>query len=391
MVSHRRSLYRQSTGRGASYANDLDENIVHWERVWVAPLPISTSTSGTANTKVNGSTGVNKTSSGGASGSGNLEDDQTAAQATLSFKVKVWAQLESSTDFVSLKDGDDDDYINLEAATIHSQGRKVNAVGQSGNDSLSAADIRGAVGGGEDVSISSYTSNEAKPKASGTAPGAATTTEAAQPAPLAPVSEVKSEAEPVADSAVPSAPEANSIAEPVSEATTEPIAKPDVSAVAEPAGENATELAVESALETTTSSATEPTTEPTTKPVTESESEPVPENSTTSEPVSAPSDTTTEPAAATSLPTEKIKPEDTPQTEASSEPTEPSVPKEKVDDVADVEMTDEPAPAPEAESKTEEPSEPAKAEAEKKTEEPVATESTNDTSANDGDVEMKDS
>lgn len=167
MVSGRRSLYRQSTGRGASHSNDLAETVVHWERVWVSPLPVSTS-NGNPNAKVNGSAGVSKTLSGTTSGGNSLEEDQSPAQATLPFKVKVWAQLDNQGDFATLNDGDDDDYINLVAATSHVQGRKVNAVNQATSDSLTAADIRGAVGGGEDVSISSYTSNEAKPKSNAT-------------------------------------------------------------------------------------------------------------------------------------------------------------------------------------------------------------------------------
>lgn len=204
MVSHRRSLYRQSTGRGASYGNDLEETITHWERVWVAPLPISTS-SANGSAPVNSKSGISSTRSPAgpsASSGGAGEEDQGTAQ--LSFKVKVWAQLENQADFVALKDGDDDDYINLVAATNQAQSRKTNAGGQATNDSLSAADIRGAVGGGEEISISSYTSNEAKPKAAAAAPESAATEKPAAE------SETKSTETPADKTAEPVAPKEES-------------------------------------------------------------------------------------------------------------------------------------------------------------------------------------
>lgn len=230
MVSHRRSLYRQSTGRGASYGNDLEETITHWERVWVAPLPIST-TNANGSAPANSKSGISSTKSPAAN-SGVTEEDQGTAQ--LSFKVKVWAQLENQADFVSLKDGDDDDYINLVAATNQAQSRKTNAGGQATNDSLSAADIRGAVGGGEEISISSYTSNEAKPKP------------AAAPAPAA-IEKASTE------SAVES--ETNST-EPAAEKTAESAApKEEESAKPEDSTESAKEVTKDS--ETTESASTE--------------------------------------------------------------------------------------------------------------------------------------
>lgn len=153
MVSGRRSLYRQSTGRGG-YANDLDETVVHWERAWVVPVPVATPSANGTSTKTNGQ--LAGTPSGGNS-------DEKAASTQLSFKVKVWAQLENQSDFTILKDGDDDDYINLVAATTQALKRKGGTGNQIQTGSLSAADIRGAVGG-ESMSISSYTSNEQKPK-----------------------------------------------------------------------------------------------------------------------------------------------------------------------------------------------------------------------------------
>lgn len=170
MVSGRRSLYRQSGGRGA-YSNDLDETVVHWERAWVSPVPIS-STSANGLTKANGST------SKALSGAANAEDESSVTQ--YSFKVKVWAQLENQSDFVALQDGDDDDYLNLLAATSQALNRKGGSTGQAQSGSLTAADIRGAVGG-EEMSISSYTSNEAKPKV----PGATTAKEEPAATPVA--------------------------------------------------------------------------------------------------------------------------------------------------------------------------------------------------------------
>lgn len=148
MVSHKRSLHRQS---GRAYAHDIEENVVRWERVWVSPLSIPSSATSSGPVKANGTTSTQKLNS----------DTETAEKLpTFSFKVKVWAQLSNQMDSVVLKDGDDDDYINLVAAT-HSRKDVPN---QANAGSLTAADIRGAVGGGEEVSISSYTSNEAKPK-----------------------------------------------------------------------------------------------------------------------------------------------------------------------------------------------------------------------------------
>ncbi|KAF5094600.1 hypothetical protein D0Z03_002030 [Geotrichum reessii] len=148
MVSHKRSLHRQS---GRAYAHDIEENVVRWERVWVSPLSIPSSATSSGPVKANGTTSTQKLNS----------DTETAEKLpTFSFKVKVWAQLNNSTESVVLKDGDDDDYINLVATT---QSRK-DVPSQANAGSLTAADIRGAVGGGEEVSISSYTSNEAKPK-----------------------------------------------------------------------------------------------------------------------------------------------------------------------------------------------------------------------------------
>lgn len=154
MVSHKRSLHRQS---GRAYAHDIEENVVQWERVWVSPLSIpSSATSNAPNGKAtpgSSSTSAQKINS-------NINSDGSDKPPTFSFKVKVWAQLNNQAESIAIKDGDDDDYINLVAATQSRKGAPVPA----GSGSLTAADIRGAVGGGEDVSISSYTSNEAKPK-----------------------------------------------------------------------------------------------------------------------------------------------------------------------------------------------------------------------------------
>lgn len=177
MVSYRRSLYRQS-GRSSSvqaYKNEIDEHVSHWSRVWITPLVNAPGGPHDATNKSNGHQSNNDALKGsyinavpsidapnsGTPGSTNSNDPNDAAKSAVIPKIKMWAMLANPNDYVPVTDGDETDHLDLVAATAAHKAKyavtlpedvqnKADQKKKDGKDgSLTAADIRGAVGGGD--------------------------------------------------------------------------------------------------------------------------------------------------------------------------------------------------------------------------------------------------
>lgn len=124
----RRSLYRQS-GRYTStpYIPETDERVVSWSREWVTPaLPVDAATSSVSQSATPAPGAANDTFANG--------------KSQASFSVKMWVHTDSKIP----QDGDDDDYLVFEDP-VQEIAPAVSQQSQEGG--LSAADIRGAVGG----------------------------------------------------------------------------------------------------------------------------------------------------------------------------------------------------------------------------------------------------
>lgn len=124
----RRSLYRQS-GRYTStpYVIETDERVVSWNREWVTPaLPVDAATS--------------SVSQSATPAPGSTTDSFANGKSHASFSVKMWVQADSKIP----QDCDEDDYLIFEDP-VQEIAPAVSQQTQDGG--LSAADIRGAVGG----------------------------------------------------------------------------------------------------------------------------------------------------------------------------------------------------------------------------------------------------
>lgn len=162
MVSYRRSLYRQSTrGSSHSHKNEIEDHVNHYDRVWVSPV-ISTP-------------GLNSNSSSSANASSNRQQSLAAATAaaheahaasgldnsgsappTVPCLVKTWAMLTNHGDYVPVQDGDPEDLLDLLSAKSNTTAKR--PISNETSGSLTAADIRGAVGS-DGSNIAGYSVN----------------------------------------------------------------------------------------------------------------------------------------------------------------------------------------------------------------------------------------
>uniref|UniRef100_A0A060T6G1 ARAD1C19668p n=1 Tax=Blastobotrys adeninivorans TaxID=409370 RepID=A0A060T6G1_BLAAD len=152
----RRSLYRQSSRHSAGpVVIDVDEKVSHWSFEWSSPLlpqgqtnaqnqqgrqnsPHPRSTPQTGTTTPGGANADN----GDANGSADKASAPVAPQ-TYPFKVRAWVQVDDAS-YTPVNDGPEDDVLDIEKFTI-----KPIVVPEPApqEGALTAADIRGAVGG----------------------------------------------------------------------------------------------------------------------------------------------------------------------------------------------------------------------------------------------------
>lgn len=156
LLMTRRSLYRQSSRHSAGpVVIDVDEKISHWSFEWLSPLLPQGQTNaqnqqGRQNSPHPRSTPqTGTTTPGGANadnGDVNGSADKTSAPAapqTYPFKVRAWVQVDDAS-YSPVNDGPEDDVLDVEKFTIR-QAVVPEPAPQEG--ALTAADIRGAVGG----------------------------------------------------------------------------------------------------------------------------------------------------------------------------------------------------------------------------------------------------
>lgn len=221
----RRSFYRQSTRQQTTYVNDIDEKVIHWSKEWVSPTISGTASTATQESQASSLNGVTV----------DLHDgDKKQTVTTLPFSVKMWvSHPELDEKDIPVKDSVEGDAL-LDLPQYMVIKRQPEAP-TGGNNDLTAADIRGAVGGESIPGIASGYDNpstEAKPEPEQvptTLPTETAPTASIEPAPVA-------STEPVPGSA--SAPEAAST-EPVPESA--PTAPESVPEPTEPAPESVPE------------------------------------------------------------------------------------------------------------------------------------------------------
>lgn len=132
----RRSFYRSSRqGTAGPYVADIDEKITHWSRDWVSPqLPAQ-------QLQQQSSSSVTPAPNADEAESPNPNEQLKSNQ--FGFTVKTWILVDDE-DYVPVKDGDDGDTLDIDVFT-QANLSKEQPVPETG--ALTAADIRGAVGG----------------------------------------------------------------------------------------------------------------------------------------------------------------------------------------------------------------------------------------------------
>lgn len=127
----RRSLYRQSARHSSGlYLNDLDEKIVHWKYDVVNSLsPNTGSTGNNGNGSIVATPNANGTN-------GHSEHGKNHGP----FSVKMWIQVDDAS-YQKVIDCDDSQLLDIKPS------KEVPETENRTEDGLSAADIRGAVGG----------------------------------------------------------------------------------------------------------------------------------------------------------------------------------------------------------------------------------------------------
>jgi hypothetical protein len=150
----RRSLYRHSGRHQSSYAVDVDEKIVHWRREWVTPQLSQ------AQQQAQQTQAQSQANTPGPEDSKNT-NGSVAPATTRDFKIKAWVPIDEST-YQPVEDGEPDDVLDMQSSETKVILPEPEPEQTGG---LTAADIRGAVGGDAIPGIVSqqYTEND-KPK-----------------------------------------------------------------------------------------------------------------------------------------------------------------------------------------------------------------------------------
>ncbi|ANB13283.1 hypothetical protein AWJ20_1567 [Sugiyamaella lignohabitans] len=163
----RRSLYRQSRHvTQSAFSYDIEDRVVHWTKEWtsIAAGPGAVANTGSAAPQNSGTVGTPNRSTGtpipglGDSSSalnvdspginGNARQENAGVQEpTLGFTVKMWVATtdDSSAVDITVKDCDEDDLLDVSQLNPRKQDAVIEETKAA--DSLTAADIRGAVGG----------------------------------------------------------------------------------------------------------------------------------------------------------------------------------------------------------------------------------------------------
>lgn len=156
----RRSLYRHSTRHSTQpYITEIDDNVVHWSKEWVSPIINSSDSSISATGQPSNSGTPVPPGAVSASGSPSVNGNSTGANGKpgLGFSVKMWTIVESSPP--PIDDGNEGDLLDLARYSMIKVEPEKPQPTQGG---LSAADIRGAVGGESIPGIANYSSNEGR-------------------------------------------------------------------------------------------------------------------------------------------------------------------------------------------------------------------------------------
>ncbi|KAA8916162.1 hypothetical protein TRICI_001653 [Trichomonascus ciferrii] len=153
----RRSLYRHSGRHQSSYAVDVDEKIVHWGREWVTPQ-LSQAQQQAQQTQAQSQ--ANTPGPEDAKNTNGSAATTAASAATRDFKIKAWVPIDEST-YQPVEDGEPDDVLDMQSSetkVILPEPEPEQAGG------LTAADIRGAVGGDAIPGIVSQQYSDNKPE-----------------------------------------------------------------------------------------------------------------------------------------------------------------------------------------------------------------------------------
>jgi hypothetical protein len=149
----RRSLYRHSARHSVQpYLTETDDNVVYWSKEWVTPT--STETATAIQPSNSGTPAPGAVSSTGSPAVNGTANSVTNGKPGLGFSVKMWTVVESSPP--PTNDGDDEDLLDMTQFSVIKVEPEKPAPPQGG---LSAADIRGAVGGESIPGIASYSTN----------------------------------------------------------------------------------------------------------------------------------------------------------------------------------------------------------------------------------------
>ncbi|CAN6630944.1 hypothetical protein TRVA0_013S00188 [Trichomonascus vanleenenianus] len=139
--------YRQSSRHTGQYLTDLDDKIKGWQREWTSPLLNAAAASAPATAVTNGSatkSQQNTPAPGSESPPASAAAELNAANKKLySFSVKMWVRVDEEG--VAVEDGDAGDVLDLSSST--QRARMVDEDKSKSEGGLTAADIRGAVGG----------------------------------------------------------------------------------------------------------------------------------------------------------------------------------------------------------------------------------------------------
>lgn len=149
---NRRSLRQSRRHSAQPYLTEIDDRVLHWSKQWVTP--VLAETAAVQNPFQASSGGTPAPGAASTTNSPAVNGNVDGSRAGLGFSVKMWVVTDSSPPVIN--DGDDNDLLNMADYSVY-KALPEQALPQQGG--LSAADIRGAVGGEAIPGIESYSKN----------------------------------------------------------------------------------------------------------------------------------------------------------------------------------------------------------------------------------------
>ncbi|ODQ66727.1 hypothetical protein NADFUDRAFT_82461 [Nadsonia fulvescens var. elongata DSM 6958] len=171
-------------------SSSTTSSTVHWRRQWIVPnsssgpLPGSINSSNTVQTNGSVTPSISKEETANTSDSnGHVPMGADAILPHLNFKIKMWVPVDLSGDIIDdpIVQGDEDDLLDFGILSQGTAGKKAEA---SNTNDLTAADIRGAVGGEAIPGIISSGYNEAESKNDGATEGSSASVSASTTVPI---------------------------------------------------------------------------------------------------------------------------------------------------------------------------------------------------------------